>query len=393
MVTLKKNPESRWGPVRIVVVLNSLAMGGAEKLALAVAERLASRGHTAVILTLKPRLAEQLRTPVPVVHLNLSKTAASALAAFWRARRFLGEFQPRVVHSHSFHSNIFARALKLLVPAPAVVSNIHNVNEGGRMRMLVYRLTDPLARRTVAISEAARQRFIALKAVSAGKSAVVPVAIDTSRFSPCSARRTRMRAEMGTAANADMEFIWLAVGRITPAKDYPNLLRAFAELRKQRADARLWIVGEAANAYAAELRVLGAELGLGDAVRWLGLRRDLPDLLDAADGFALSSAWEGMPQVIAEAMAMEKPVVATDVGGVRELMGDTGALVGAHNPGALAQAMLATMQQGGEEREQQVHAARERVVKHFSIESVTDAWEELYEQMTADGREQTVSSS
>lgn len=384
--------------MRIVVVLNSLAMGGAEKLALAVAERLASRGHTAAVLTLKPRLAEQLRTTVPVVHLNVRKTPASALAGFWRARRFLGEFRPGVMHSHSFHSNIFARTLKLLVPAPAVVSNIHNVNEGGRMRMLVYRLTDPLARRTVAISEAARQRFIALKAVSAGKSAVVPVAIDTSRFSHCSARRTRMRAQMGAAASADMEFIWLAVGRIAPAKDYPNLLRAFAELRRQRADARLpdarlWIVGEAANAYAAELKVLGAELGLGDAVRWLGLRRDLPDLLDAVDGFVLSSAWEGMPQVIAEAMAVQKPVVATDVGGVRELMGDIGTLVGAHNSGALAQAMLATMQQGGEAREQQVHAARERIVKYFSIESVTDAWEDLYEQLTGNGRQQTVHSS
>ena len=62
-----------------------------------------------------------------------------------------------------------------------------------------------------------------------------------------------------------------------------------------------------------------------ERVRWLGLRRDMPALLDAAEAFVLASAWEGMPLVIGEAMAMEKPVVATDVGGVREMVGDAGA--------------------------------------------------------------------
>ena len=62
-------------------------------------------------------------------------------------------------------------------------------------------------------------------------------------------------------------------------------------------------------------------------MRWLGLRRDMPALLDAADGFVSGSAWEGMPLAVGEAMVMEKPIVATDVGGVRELVGDAGAIV------------------------------------------------------------------
>ncbi len=97
---------------------------------------------------------------------------------------------------------------------------------------------------------------------------------------------------------------------------------------------------------------LSAQLDLGDSVRWLGLRRDMPALLDAADGFVSASAWEGMPLAVGEAMAMEKPVVATDVGGVRELVGDAGVLVPARDSEALAEAMMATMQRSGEEREQ-----------------------------------------
>ncbi len=371
--------------MRIVTVLTSLGMGGAEKLALAVSERMAGRGHTVAVLALKARLEEEWPTVLPVVHLDVRKTTASAAAGMWRGRGFLRQFRPDVVHSHSFHANIFARGLTLLAPIPAVISNIHNVNEGGSMRMLAYRLTDRLAQRTVAVSEAARLRFVELKAASAQKSGVFPIGIDVSAFAPDPRRRVRTRAEMGTATNPGAEFIWLAVGRITVAKDYPNLIDAFAQLRRQQDNARLWIVGEAASAKAAEIKALCADSGAGQTVRWLGLRRDLPALLDAADGFVQASAWEGMPQSVAEAMAMEKPVVATGVGGVRELMGDTGTIVPPKNPGALARAMMAEMKPSGEVRAQLVRAARERVVSLFSIDAAANAWETLYKQLTADG--------
>ncbi len=116
-------------------------------------------------------------------------------------------------------------------------------------------------------------------------------------------------------------------------------------------------------------------------VRWLGLRRDMPALLDAADGFVLASAWEGMPLVLGEAMAMEKPVVATDVGGVRELVGDAGTLVPAKDPEALAEAMLATMRQSREERARMGRAARERIVHQFSMDAAADWWEALYRKL------------
>jgi glycosyltransferase involved in cell wall biosynthesis len=365
--------------MRIVTLLTSLGVGGAEKQALAVAGRMAKRGHTVAVLVLMPRQAEEWPAPIQPFYLGIRKTPASVLAGLIRARRYLGEFRPDLVHSHSFPANLFARLLRPLVPGVAVLSTVHNVYEGRWGRMLAYRLTDGLSRHTVAVSEAAAERFIRLKAVPRRKCTVVPNGIDVAEFAPDPGRRVQMRKEMGLRNESEnAEFVWLAVGRIAPAKDYPNLLRAFVEVHRQRSNTRLWIAGEGPDAGIGELQALCEELGIGGAVRWLGLRRDLPALLDAADAFVLGSAWEGMPLAVGEAMAMEKPVVATDVGGVRQLVGNAGMLVEAKNTQALAEAMIATMRLSREELGAQGHAARDRVARRFSVDAAADTWEALY---------------
>jgi glycosyltransferase involved in cell wall biosynthesis len=368
--------------MRIVYVLTSLGIGGAERQALAVADRMAGRGHTVALLVLRPHIPEQWPTTHTIVHLNIRKTPLSLLAGIAQARRFLGEFRPDLLHSHSFHANMTARLLRLLIPSAKVVSSVHNVYEGGWGRMMAYRLTDWLACRTIAVSQAAGERFVRLKAVAQRKCEVVTNGIDTAEFAPDAARRERMRTEMGAGA----DFIWIAAGRVVPAKDYPNLLRAFAQLRQSRTDARLWIAGEGSGPEFDSIVRLQTEHGLGDAVRWLGLRRDMPALLDAADGFVLSSAWEGMPLAVAEAMAMRKTVVATDVGGVRELVGDTGAIVPPRDPQALAQSMLGGMERSEEDRQDMGRAARARIEANFNIEEKADEWEALYRRLVRQER-------
>ncbi|MDR3754629.1 MAG: glycosyltransferase [Terracidiphilus sp.] len=362
--------------MRIVTVLTSLGMGGAEKLALAVAERMANRGHDVALLSLMPRLPEQWPTTLPVTYLDIRKNPASVAAGFRRGRHFLREFRPDMVHSHSFHANILARLLTIGAPRAVVISNVHNVYEGGRMRMLAYRLTDRWSVRTVAISQAAADSFIRLKAIPKHKCSVRALGIDTQKFAPDAQRRASTRKAMG----ADSAFVWLCVGRIAPAKDYPNLLQAFAKVERQRSDTLLWIAGGGSEAACQELESLANDLGIREKALFLGLQRDMPALLDAADGFVLGSAWEGLPQVIAEAMAMEKPVVATDVGGVRELLGDEGTRVPPKDPEALAAAMLRTMGRNRDEGTLEGKAARELIQRRFSIDAVADGWEALYEQ-------------
>jgi glycosyltransferase involved in cell wall biosynthesis len=362
--------------MRIVYVLTSLGMGGAERQVLALASRMSERGHSVALLVLRPQLEQEWPTTLNVMHLEMHRNFFSMVAGLVRGRRFLRAFKPDLLHSHSFHANFVARLLKVLVCTPVVVSTVHNVNEGGWARMLGYRLTDFLSCVTTAVSTSAAERFVRLKAVPRHKCVVLTNGIDTAEFSPNEERRARTRAAMGVG----QEFVWLTAGRIVPAKDYPNLLRAFGLVHAGRPEALLWIAGEAVDAQSNPIKsfvVEGPEDSM-ERVRWLGLRRDMPALMDATDGFVLASAWEGMPLVVGEAMAMEKPVVATDVGGVRELAGDTRMIVPARDSEALADAMLGLMDKSAEERRELGRAARLRIATQFSMTSRVDEWELLY---------------
>jgi glycosyltransferase involved in cell wall biosynthesis len=358
--------------MRIAYVLTSLGIGGAERQALSLAERMAARGHAVALFVLRGRQSQEWPTTLDVVRLGMRGNPISILAVLAKARRLLRVFQPDVIHSHTYPANMAARLLKLLIKKSVVLSTIHNVYEGSWPRMLAYRLTDGLSRHTTAVSQAAADRYVRLRAVPARKSSVLTNGINTVEFVPNPERRTRMREEMG----AGDEFVWLTAGRIAPAKDYPSLLDAFARVRAIEPSACLWVAGEAEGASSAGIQALAADLGGSN--RWLGLRRDMPALLDAADGFVLSSAWEGMPLAVGEAMAMEKPVVATDVGGVRELVGEAGVFVPAKSPEKLAEAMLEMMRRTGEERRRLGMAARERIAAQFSMDAKADEWEALY---------------
>jgi glycosyltransferase involved in cell wall biosynthesis len=368
--------------MRIGYVLTTLGMGGAERQALEVAEQMERRGHSVHVLVLGPPVREEWPVRLNVTRLDLRRNPASLVAAFRRARGFVHDFRPDLLHSHCFHANLFARLLRLGGARCGVISTIHNVYEGPWPRMLAYRLTGRWADQTMAVSRVAADRFIAEGAVAAERMGVAVNGIDTEQFAPDEMRRVATRMAMA----AGESFVWLSAGRLTPAKDYPNLLRAFARVRDRRAEATLWIAGEGSSAYAALLKAQARTLGVEESVRWLGLRRDMAALLDGADGFVLGSAWEGMPLVLGEAMAMEKPVVATDVGGVRELTGELGVLAPAGDSAMLAAAMLGVMDKPLDERRRLGAESRARIEAGFGLDARVDEWEQLYHTVVERGR-------
>lgn len=358
--------------MRIVYVLTSLGVGGAERQVLSLADRMSARGHAVALLVLRPRDPDDCATSHQVVHLNLRKTPTGLMAGLWRGARFLHAFRPDLVHSHNFHGNMLARLLTVAYQRAPLVATIHNVYEGGWLRMLAYRITDRRTALTTAVGHAAAERYIGLKAVSRSRCVVLTNGIDTVKFAADFARRLRMRSELEVMD----EFVWLAAGRVVPAKDFPNLLHAFACVRKAQPHAKLFIAGS--HAAGGRFAAFAVHHGSMKGVRWLGPRRDMPDIFDAADAFVLSSAWEGMPLVLGEAMAMKKPFVATDVGGVRELAGNCGSIVPSADSTALAEAMLSVMRLSAETRLVMGRAARERIVTSFNLDARADAWESLY---------------
>jgi glycosyltransferase involved in cell wall biosynthesis len=170
--------------------------------------------------------------------------------------------------------------------------------------MIGYRWSNWLPDRVTAVSRATADTYRTARMVSARRLAVLPNGVDVEAWRPDEAVRTTVRRELGLKD----EFLWLASGRLEPVKDYPTLLRAMADLPTS---ARLVVAG--AGWQESELRALTRNLGLEQRVHYLGFVPNVCRWMQAADGFVLSSRWEGLPLGLLEAAACGLPAVATQI--------------------------------------------------------------------------------
>ena len=199
-----------------------------------------------------------------------------------------------------FHGIMTARIVGRLMGVPAIVSSIRNERDTP-FREKAIRVTDRFTDAVTIMSSHLASRLADRRVAAPFHTFVIPNTVDIERFDKgiC---RSRTRKHLGIT---DSQFLWLAAGRLTPAKDYPNLIRSFSTLAQRRADTQLVIAGE--GPLRDDLARQINDLGLSDRVRLLGLRDDMPDLYRASDALVLSSAWEGMPNVLLEAMASATP--------------------------------------------------------------------------------------
>lgn len=203
---------------------------------------------------------------------------------------------------------------------------------------------------------------------------VLPNGIDPAAFRRQEDSRRRIRASLGIA---EADVVLGAAGRIEQEKRFDVLLEAMVCLLPRRPKLRLVIVGE--GSLRARLNDQMRRLGIGDRCHLVGHRHDVVSLYPAFDVFVQSSDREGSPTVVVEAMAMEVPVVATDVGGTAELVrhGVHGLLVPRRNASALAEAVEKTLQ-APDATTGRVTAARARVVRELSFEARTRRLEQMY---------------
>jgi glycosyltransferase involved in cell wall biosynthesis len=364
----------------------SLAPGGAETVIVQLAKAVRAGGAEVSVVSMLPPTAftgELESSGVPVVSLEMKGRRLNIVAIF-RFFKYLHRFQPNLIHGHMFHASILARLARVVTGIP-VVCTVHNEIESSRrkgsahFREWIYRVTDALCVRTTAVSERVRQRYVREGIVPAGRIEVIGNGIDPERFRPCPEQRQRTRAAYGWLDS----FIWLAVGRLELAKDYPNLIHAFHRVHEHSPASRLVIVGE--GRLRTQIEGLITRAGLQEAVSLLGLRTDVPDLVNACDALVVSSAWEGGPIVLLEAGAAGRPVVATEVGAAPEIVvrGQTGFLVPVRDPHALGKAMTELMELGPEERAHMGREARRYVMARYSLRSVHYRYKRLYSEVLA----------
>ena len=353
--------------MKILYLITGLGLGGAEKVVIDLADQMNALGHNVKIVYLTGEVIIKPSSPdieIIALHLNSVK---DFLPASKKYRKLAKSFCPDVVHAHMVHANIFARLNRALCPIPKLICTAHNSNEGGKARMIAYRLTNYLSDMNTNVSQEATEALIAKGAFSENNVITVHNGIDLRKF-----EKTHDSINLGkNVLNI------ISVGRFNDQKDYPNLINAFAILKKNNNRAiKLTIVGD--GELRSEIEALIRNLELEEDVTLLGRRSDIPQLLSQADIFVLASKFEGFGLVVAEAMACECYVVATDSGGVAEVMGDTGQLIPVENSQALANALENTIILSSEDRTQNNEKARARVEQLFSLEASVKRWLELY---------------
>lgn len=301
--------------------------------------------------------------------------------AFMRLTRLIVRRRFDVVHNHNFSALAIGVPAAILGGVGVLVRTEHNVarsRHGGRR--LLSRLAARREDAQIAVSDAVRESHIAAGRVPATRFVTVRNGIDGSRLA-VSGDRASLRWELGWD---DDSFVCLSVGSLTLQKDFGNLLAAASIVVREHPNARFAVVGDGPEE--ARLRARCSELGLDGRVTFMKRRTDVPDLLRAADAFVLSSAWEGLPITVLEAMAAGVPCVATRAGGVDEVLEDgvSGLVVEAGDPGALAGA-IARVATDAALRERL--AARARVVfdGRCGAKGMARQTEALYE-LAANGR-------
>jgi glycosyltransferase involved in cell wall biosynthesis len=307
--------------------------------------------------------------------------------------RIVRAFRPDVVHTHTAKAGFVGRVAAVAAaasPRPALVHTYHgHVLEGyfGRAQTALYRqLERALARRTdrlVGVSQATVDDLVRLGIAPPGKFEVIPLGLELDRFLDLDpVPDPRMRADLGLAPD---ETVAIFTGRLVPIKRVDLLIDAVARARAAGGRVTLLVVG--GGPLHAPLGQHAAAAAPEGAVRFLGYRRDLAELLSASDLAVLGSDNEGTPVALIEAAAAARPLVATNAGGVPDVaIAGTGDLVARGDAAGLAEALLHIAGATPEERRLMGERARAHVRTRFGAEGLLARVADLYERLLADRR-------
>ena len=362
----------------ILHVVENLERGGLERMVIDLVGVQHAAGHRCrVICLFQPgALASELEAQGIDVK-ACGKRGGLDFGALRRLRGWLRAAPGAVVHTHNANAHYHTVAAAIGLPIARLINTRHGMgaaqprSRGEWLYRRAMRRTDTVA----AVCEAARARFSQQGVSPRGRLLSVPNGIRIDRFSPATEElRAALCSDLGLASGTR---IIGTVGRLNPVKDQATLLRAFARLHDEFADTALVLVGDGALRTALETQA--AALGIGHAVRFLGDRSDVRELLQGFDIFALSSLSEGYSMALLEASASGLPIVATDVGGNREIVidGRNGRLVPPARDDALAEA-FATLLRDPAGAVAMGRAGRDWALREASIETMAARYDALY---------------
>jgi len=349
--------------MRIALISQQLNPGGREKALLSLADALQTRGWKVEVLTFLPGLLDQLFVqrgiPVRTFQARLKMQRISQL------RRYLMQHRPNIVHTHLFSAGFWGRIAAKLAGVPVIIHT-----EGGMpfeekrwKRIPAERLLTQFSDRVVCVAGAIKDHLVQVGGLPAESLVVIPNGIETDEL---------LKIPLRPIADPPRIF---SAGRLYNVKGYDVLIRAFAQV--DRYNGKLVLAGDGPEAGA--LRQLADTLGVANRVEFLGYRDDIHGLLGQSDLYVTPSRSEGLSNSILEAMAAGVPVIATDVGGNRELLEGAGRIVPPENPKSMAASITEAVKES-EITMTLAKKARQRIIDHYTLNKVVAAHEELYQQ-------------
>jgi glycosyltransferase involved in cell wall biosynthesis len=357
-------------------VVNSVRVsGGGEKWLVRQAGCWKARGHEPLIVC-QPgsgleRLALEAGLPVATVSM---RNDVSVLAIMGLARVLRG-FRPNLVLCCN------ERAFRLATPARKWAGKPPLIYRNGLTATFKNRSLNRMlfqdAARMIVISEPLRDEMASYGWIPPGRLQVLRNGIDTDLYLPDPQARARVRAEVGTSPEAVVAAV---LARVTEDKGQVETIEALAILKEQAPAAELWIVGE--GSLRPKLEALAREQGVADRVKFLGFRNDIPAVLQAVDVVVQASHREGLGNTLLEAMAARRPIVASAVGGIVDVVvpGKTGELVAPYDSAAIA-AALGPLLADAQLRKQYGDAGWQRVQDEFRLTRETDEWCRLFDEL------------
>ena len=305
-----------------------------------------------------------------------------------RLLRFIRRENIAILHCHLFTASFLGAGIARMAGVGSVLETCHGpevwrMGKGLRASFWVDRQVGRLVDKYIAVSHAAERHLVRNKRVPKNKIRVIHNGRDLGRFASASPnRRIATRAALGLANEPAL----LTMARLDDQKRHRHLIDAIATLAKGRPNLVTLLAGE--GPLVGSLRAQCASLGLTDRVRFLGYRRDVPELLEAADVVVLPSLYEGLPLVAIEALAAGRPMVATEVDGTPEVVihERTGLLVPPANPFALA-AAIERLLDNPELASRLASDGRKFVRENFAVQRQIEQTAALYSELIGLGRE------
>jgi glycosyltransferase involved in cell wall biosynthesis len=366
---------------RVMHVIVGLKLGGAEQVLATVARELSKVNIQSCVasMTRGGPVADVLRAAgVPVFELGASGVLSSLTAPI-ALRGLVREVSPHVVQGWMYHGNVLA-ALAVPRGIPIAFNIRHSLptlRAEKRLTQLIIRLGGTLSGRATTIiynSERARREH-ELLGYNTRDAISIRNGFDTQKFRPSETMRSICRTELGIERD---DFVVGNVARYHPVKNQRMFLDAAAAALSQGLRARFIVAGRDVRSASSGLVQHAKALGMSGQVIFVDEQRDIPALMNALDVLCLTSDSEGFPNVVGEAMSCGVPVIATDVGDVAKLIGDTGRMVPVADAAALAAELARAASWSSEERRRMSAEARKRIEDEFSQTRMLDSYASLY---------------